>query len=97
MIPFAYLDEPSIESVKPKKTVKNIEESKEEDWRKVIVYYLEGLVLPDDRGKAKKVKVRATRYVMVLGKLYWMSFFGPSQKCLNKGKCKIILREIHEG
>ena len=96
VIPFAYLDEPSIKTLKPKKAVKNVEESSE-DCQKEIMDYLKRSELLNDRTKAKKVKGRATRYVMISGELYQRSFFGPYYKCLNKGDCRAILGEVHEG
>ena len=53
-----------------------MEESNAEDWRKKIVDYLEGSVLPNNQTKARKVKAKAARYVMVSGEIYQRSFFG---------------------
>ena len=37
VIPFTYLDEPSIESMKSKEMTKNVEELNADDWKKKII------------------------------------------------------------
>ena len=94
VIPFAFQEESSIEDLKPTEVI-NMASS--EDWCKEIIDYLERLVLSDNQIEAKKIKLRAARYVILSRELYQHSFFGPYQKCLSGEKCKENLKEVHKG
>ena len=93
VIPCAFQDEQSIEAMK---LTKVLSATPSEDWHKEIINYLERLVLPNNRVEARKIKWRATRYVMLSGELYPFLFFGPYQKCLSGDKCKESLKEVHK-
>ena len=62
VVPFAYQDEPSIETLKLAEMISVVPS---EDWHKEIIDYLERSVLPDNQVEARKVKLRPKRYVMV--------------------------------
>lgn len=49
----------------------------ENEWRKEIMDYLQDSVLPEDKRKAQKLRLKATRYTIVRGTLYQKSFAGP--------------------
>ncbi|KAG4938888.1 hypothetical protein JHK82_044628 [Glycine max] len=53
--------------------------------------------IPTDKGKARKLRTQATRYVMIVGKLYLQGFSSLLLKCLNKEQVDYVIREIHEG
>ena len=74
VISFAYLEESSIEVPKLKEVVSV---GVSGDLRKKIVDYLKRLELLDNRVEARKVKLKAARYVMISGELYLRSLFKP--------------------
>ncbi|XP_073137071.1 uncharacterized protein [Henckelia pumila] len=69
----------------------------EGDWRYDIHTYLTKKELPNDNKKAKEVKRRALRFVMIDQNLFKRSFSQPLLKCLGPDEANYVLREIHEG
>ncbi|XP_073120777.1 uncharacterized protein [Henckelia pumila] len=69
----------------------------EGDWRYDIHKYLTKKELPSDNKRAKEVKRRDMRFVMVDQILFKISFSQPLLKCLGPDKASSVLREIHEG
>jgi ribonuclease HI len=66
-------------------------------WMTQIISYLQGGILPDDRHEARRLKVRASRFLMLQGILYKKSFSLPYLRCLAPDEAKYVLKEIHEG
>jgi hypothetical protein len=62
-----------------------------------IISYLQGGTLPNDRYEARRIKVRATRFIILQGTLYKRGFSLPYLRCLMPTKAEYVLREIHEG
>ncbi|XP_073120998.1 uncharacterized protein [Henckelia pumila] len=69
----------------------------EGDWRYGIHKYLTKDELPNDNKKAREIKRRALRFVMVDKILFKRSFSQPLLKCLGPDEANYVLREIHEG
>ncbi|XP_073120001.1 uncharacterized protein [Henckelia pumila] len=69
----------------------------EGDWRYDIYQYLTKKELPSDNKKAKEVKRRALRFVMIDHILFKRSFSQPLLKFLGPDEANYVLREIHEG
>uniref|UniRef100_A0A2N9J6Z4 Integrase catalytic domain-containing protein n=1 Tax=Fagus sylvatica TaxID=28930 RepID=A0A2N9J6Z4_FAGSY len=57
----------------------------------------EGGTLPDNRHEARRLKVRASRFLMLQGTLYKKGFSLPYLRCLAPDEANYVLREIHEG
>jgi hypothetical protein len=66
-------------------------------WMTPITKYLEKGTLPTDVVEARKLKVKAARFVLIQGILYKKSFSLPYLRCLDKPKTEYIMREVHEG
>ena len=66
-------------------------------WKTLIIKYLEDGTLPTNVVKARKLKIRATRFVLMQGILYRRGFSLPYLRCLNKLEAKYMMREVHEG
>uniref|UniRef100_A0A2N9J5E4 Integrase catalytic domain-containing protein n=1 Tax=Fagus sylvatica TaxID=28930 RepID=A0A2N9J5E4_FAGSY len=66
-------------------------------WMTPIISYLQGETLPDNRHEARRLKVRASRFLMLQGVLYKRGFSLPYLRCLAPDKAKYVMREIHEG
>ena len=69
----------------------------ETSWMTPIISYLQGGILPDDRHEARRLKVRASRFIMLQGILYKRGFSLPYLRCLAPDEAEYVIREIHEG
>ena len=64
---------------------------------KPIIQYLENGILPKDKLKARKLKIRVAHYSMYNGELYRRSLSHPWSKYVSPEEGNYMLREIHEG
>ena len=67
------------------------------DWMKEIIGYLKDSIFPKDKAKARKIRLKAARYAIVIEVLYRKSFSGPLLRCLTKDKASEVLNAIHFG
>ena len=54
-------------------------------------------VLPDDKEAARKLKVQATRFVLIKDVLYKKGFSRSYLRCLILEEADYVMREVHEG
>nr|XP_017246807.1 PREDICTED: uncharacterized protein LOC108218398 [Daucus carota subsp. sativus] len=66
-------------------------------WMDEIKMYLESGHLPPNAEEARKLKVRALKYVLIEGILYRKSYVIPYLRCLRPEEAREALREVHEG
>ena len=69
----------------------------ESSWMTPILSFLQDGRLPQDVKEAKKVRKRASRFMILNDTLYKRGFSMPYLKCVNEKEAKYILEEIHEG
>uniref|UniRef100_A0A2N9EVJ5 Uncharacterized protein n=1 Tax=Fagus sylvatica TaxID=28930 RepID=A0A2N9EVJ5_FAGSY len=69
----------------------------ETSWMTPIISYLQRGTLPDNRHEARRLKVRASRFLMLQGTLYKRGFSLPYLRCLAPDEASYVMREIHEG
>ena len=69
----------------------------EENWMTPIVIYLKDGRLPEDKDEARKLRIRAAKYVLIDEVLYKRGFSQPYLRCLALDESNSVLREIHEG
>ena len=69
----------------------------EENWMTLIVVYLKDGRLPDDKNEARKLRIRAAKYVLINKVLYKRGFSQPYLRCLAPDESNYVLREVHEG
>ena len=62
-----------------------------------IIHYLKEGQLPKDRKEARKVQIRAARFILIDDTLYKQGYSLPYLRCVNKEDANYILQEIHEG
>ena len=62
-----------------------------------LISYLKTGVLPDGSDAARKVKVQASRFVLIKNILYKRGFSRPYLRCLCHEEVDYIMREVHEG
>ena len=68
-----------------------------DSWMMSIAKYLEDGTLPTDIVEARKLKVKATRFILVHGILYRTGFSLPYLCCLDKLEAEYVMKEVHEG
>jgi len=68
-----------------------------EGWMTPIVKYLTGSFSPKNDEEAQVVRRRATKFTMVVGKLYKMGRATPMLRCLGEEETELVLLEVHEG
>lgn len=93
-VPIHYLSEPSIHAQKPSKIqviqVNNV-------WVEPIIKYLKDGDLPEDRRQEKRIRYRATKYLLRNIVLYKRGSTYPYLRCDSDVERQYILNEIHEG
>ena len=62
-----------------------------------IVIYLKDGRLPEDKDKGRRLRIKATKYVLINEVLYNRGFFQPYLSCLAPDESNYVLREVHEG
>ena len=68
-----------------------------ENWMTPIVSYLKEGKLPEGKDEARKLRVKAARYVLMDEVLYKRGFSQPYLRCLAPDEVNYMLREVHEG
>ena len=69
----------------------------EGNWMTPIISYLKDGSLSEGKDKARKLKVRSARYVLLNEVLYKRGFSQPYLRCLSPNEANYVLREVHEG
>ncbi|XP_010676986.1 uncharacterized protein LOC104892696 [Beta vulgaris subsp. vulgaris] len=65
-------------------------------WQTPFIQYLKDGTLPEDRLQARKVRFRASMYVLLDGILFRKSIAGPYLRCLDGDECRQVLQEMHD-
>ena len=66
------------------------------NWTTPIVSYLKDRLLPEDKEEVRKLRMKATKFVLMNEVLYKRGFFQPYLRCLNPDKSLYVLRDVHE-
>ena len=66
------------------------------NWTTPIVSYLKDGLLLEDKEEAKKLKVKAMRFVLMDEVLYNRGFSQPYLRCLTSDEFHYVLRDVHE-
>ena len=69
----------------------------EENWTAPLIAYLQSGTLLDEKDAARKLKVRASRFVLIRDVLYKKCFSRPYLRCLSQNEADYVMREVHEG
>ena len=69
----------------------------EENWTTPLIAYLRSGILPDGKDAVRKLKVQASRFVLIRGVLYKRGFSRPYLRCLSHDEANYVMREVHEG
>ena len=68
-----------------------------ENWTTPLIAYLQSGTLLDGKDAARKLKVRASRFVLIRDVLYKRGFSRLYLKCLSHNEADYVMREVHEG
>ena len=68
-----------------------------ENWMAPIVSHLKDGKLSKGKDEARKLRLRAARYVLMDEVLYKRGFSQPYLRCLVPDEANYVLREVHEG
>ncbi|XP_071708495.1 uncharacterized protein [Rutidosis leptorrhynchoides] len=66
-------------------------------WMKPLKDYLAYGLLLEDKGEARKIRIKAPSYKLQDGKLYRKYFLTPWLRCVGQSQATIIIQEMHEG
>ncbi|VFQ92987.1 unnamed protein product [Cuscuta campestris] len=69
----------------------------DDHWMYDLMEYLMDGTLPEQEYRARKVKLRASRFQVLDGKLYKRAFGGPLLRCLTNWEAERVITEFHEG
>ncbi|GJU15739.1 reverse transcriptase domain-containing protein [Tanacetum coccineum] len=72
-------------------------EEEGDTWMTPIFKYLTEETLPTNMKKARAIRCKSWRFVIINGILYKKSFLGPWLRCVGPLQANYVLREIHEG
>ena len=76
----------------------NVQEvNSDKNWTAPLIAYLRLGILPDGKDAARKMKVQASRFVLIRDVLYKRGFSRPYVRCLSHDKADYVMREVHEG
>ena len=62
-----------------------------------LIAYLRAGILLDSKDVIRKLKVQASRFVLIRDVLYKRRFSRPYLRCLSHDEADYVMREVHEG
>ena len=71
--------------------------AEEDDWTDSIRSYLESGAQPEDKGEARRLRLKAARYSLIEGELFRWSFDGPLLRCVREQDQEYVLQQLHSG
>ena len=76
----------------------NVQEvDSERNWTTLLTSYLKNGMLSDGKDVARKLKVIASRFVLIKDVLYKRGFSRPYLRCLVPEEVEYVMREVHKG
>ena len=69
----------------------------ESNWTTPLIFYLKAGILSNEKDAARKLKVRALRFILMKDILYKRGFSRPYLRCLFPEEAKHVIRKVHEG
>ena len=69
----------------------------EENWTTPLIAYLRSGILPDREDATRKLKVQASRFMLIRDVLYKRGFSRLYLRCLSHDEADYVMREVHEG
>ena len=76
----------------------NVQEvNSDKNWTAPLIAYLRTSLLPDGKVAARKMKVQASRFVLIRDVLYKRGFSRPYLRSLSCDEADYVMREVHKG
>ena len=69
----------------------------ESNWTTLLTSYLKNGMLSEGKDVARKLKVLASRFVLIKDVLYKRGFSRPYLRCLVPEEVEYVMREVHKG
>ena len=69
----------------------------EKNWTTSLIVYLKSGILPNGKDAERKLKVQASRFVLIRDVLYKRGFSRLYLRCLSHDEADYVMREVHEG
>ena len=69
----------------------------ENNWTTSLIVYLKSGILPNGKDAERKLKVQASRFVLIRDVLYKRGFSRLYLRCLSHDEADYVMREVHEG
>ena len=69
----------------------------DKNWTTPLITYLRSGILLDEKDAARKMKVQASRFVLIKDVLYKRGFSRPYLRCLSHDEADYVMKEVHEG
>nr|KYP68003.1 hypothetical protein KK1_021620 [Cajanus cajan] len=66
-------------------------------WMAGIWSYLKEGVLPEDKDKARKIRMRSAKFIIIGDELFKRGISSPLLKCLTASQAAYVIREVHQG
>ena len=73
------------------------EVNSEKNWTTPLIAYLRSGILPNGKDSARKLKVQASRFLLIRYVLYKRGFSRLYLRCLSHDEADYMMREVHEG
>ncbi|XP_020231103.1 uncharacterized protein LOC109811707 [Cajanus cajan] len=77
--------------------VVNTSDSEDQGWMTGIWNYLKEGILSEDKDKARKMRVRSAKFIIVGDELFKCDISTPLLKCLIEPQATYVIEEIHRG
>nr|XP_043620395.1 uncharacterized protein LOC122592271 [Erigeron canadensis] len=78
-------------------TVVSPVEEEGQTWMTLIIEYLTSGLLLEDKGEARKIRIKAPQYILRDEGLYKKSYMGPLLRCVGLKQAKAVIQEVHHG
>ena len=95
VVPVEFFSTPSITPTNMQSTVNSVNSA--DNWITLIIQYLKDGNLPEDKKKARLLRLKAARYILYDEQLYRRGFSTPLLKYVDLTEQSYILQEVHEG
>ena len=74
----------------------NVQEvNSDKNWTTPLIAYLRSGILPDGKDAVRKMKVQASRFILIRDVLYKRGFSRPYLRCLSRDEAEYMMKEVY--
>ncbi|XP_074342067.1 uncharacterized protein LOC141679470 [Apium graveolens] len=102
-IPVIHIVKPAMERLLPGTEIMTLDQHDDDtsedvdNWIKIYKDYLQFGIMSANNNKARVLRMKASRFTIIDGKLFKKSSTGLLQRCLTRHEADMMLRDAHEG